>query len=603
MDKSITKLIHSFFISLFFFISFSLFAQDFDDKFLESLPEDISSDLLNRTLEKKSQQEVQYRKSSTSIDKPLEDEIYLRNIDKAEHEEKAELQEKEIKRFGSEIFSLMQSTFMPTNEPNFDGNYVLDYGDQIEVQLAGQKSQTYVLNIKRDGSISLPEIGKVYVSGSSLNEASSLIKQKINDAYIGTNAYISLVNIRDIQVILAGNVSNPGSYTLNGNSNIFHALHVAGGPSDMGSFRSINLVRGNSTIETIDLYDTFIGGINAFKTRLRSGDIIFINPVGKIVTIDGGINRAAEYELLSNEPLSLVLKFANGLSTYADSSSISIERLLDGKPKTIPIINIVQLDNIIAKDGDHIYIKKFSFRKVKIRGSVLRPGSYMMLEGDSIQDLIKKAGGFSPNAYPLGGIYENEFTKSLNKVAIDTLYKDFLDKLVLFGSNPQAKTDIGSIVSLASMVKDTEPSGRVIVDFENPNISNTIYLQEGDSILIPEITNQVYVYGSVSSEGAVMHKKNADISYYINNKGGLLEIADTRGIYVLFPNGESKRFKMNKNLFTKQSEEFQIPPGSVIYVPKEIDDTIAKSIVAQAYATILGNISVSLASISVLKDR
>ena len=171
MDKSITKLIHSFFISLFFFISFSLFAQDFDDKFLESLPEDISSDLLNRTLEKKSQQEVQYRKSSTSIDKPLEDEIYLRNIDKAEHEEKAELQEKEIKRFGSEIFSLMQSTFMPTNEPNFDGNYVLDYGDQIEVQLAGQKSQTYVLNIKRDGSISLPEIGKVYISGSSLNEA------------------------------------------------------------------------------------------------------------------------------------------------------------------------------------------------------------------------------------------------------------------------------------------------------------------------------------------------------------------------------------------------------------------------------------------------
>ena len=100
---------------------------------------------------------------------------------------------------------------------------------------------------------------------------------------------------------MAGNVYNPGPYTLNGNSNMFHALVMAGGPSESGSFRSIKLIRNNEVIETMDLYQTFIYAKYNFNTRLRSGDMIFVNPVNNILNVNGGVKRPGEYELLADE--------------------------------------------------------------------------------------------------------------------------------------------------------------------------------------------------------------------------------------------------------------------------------------------------------------
>ena len=103
----------------------------------------------------------------------------------------------------------------------------------------------------------IPELKKINISGLSLEEATKIIKNEIKTSYIGVEAYITLTYVRDIQVILSGNVFNPGPYTLNGNSNLFHALTAAGGPSELGSFREVQLVRGSSVIDTIDLYETF----------------------------------------------------------------------------------------------------------------------------------------------------------------------------------------------------------------------------------------------------------------------------------------------------------------------------------------------------------
>lgn len=242
------------------FLSLSTLSQsnEYDESFLKSLPEDIQKDLMEQKENKANKEEVQYRRPSTFINKP-------------------ELTEEKSDRFGIEIFSMMQTTMMPINEPNFDGSYILDFGDVLEVQLVGQKSSIERLAIKRDGSINIPDIGKIFISGLSLQEASENIKTKIDTSFIGVNAYVSLANIRDIQIIVAGNVFNPGPYTLNGNSNLFHALSISGGPSEIGSFRSISLVRNGEVIDEVDLYDTFIFGKSNFGPRLRSGDMVLLS--------------------------------------------------------------------------------------------------------------------------------------------------------------------------------------------------------------------------------------------------------------------------------------------------------------------------------------
>ena len=139
--------------------------------------------------------------------------------------------------YGSDFFNTFQTSFMPINEPNPDSGYMLDVGDVIEIQLVGPNAYIEELLINSDGSVSLSDIGKVVIAGLSLNDASQLIKSKVNTAFIGNEAFISLTEIRDVNILVTGNAVNPGIYTLTGNSNILHALSAAGGISEFGSLR------------------------------------------------------------------------------------------------------------------------------------------------------------------------------------------------------------------------------------------------------------------------------------------------------------------------------------------------------------------------------
>ena len=575
---------YKLYLSLLVFSLFSILAeaQEFDESFLKSLPDGVAEDLIDRGERKEALEESQYRRPSSFIEKP----------------------EPTSTRFGAKIFSMMQSSLMPINEPNFDSSYRLDFGDEIELQLIGQKSSIEKISIKRDGSITIKDIGNIFLAGLTLEEAVNLIKNKINQAFIGVEAYISLINVRDIQVIVAGNVYNPGSYTLNGNSNIFHALSISGGPSDIGSFRSIHLIRDNKKIETIDLYDIFIYAKSSFNTRLRSGDIVFIDPVKNIVFVAGGVVRPGEYELLDSEFLDKAINFSNGLNAYADINDIKLDRILDGVVKQIPITNLSQFKNILSINGDRIFIRNYSFRSVQINGAIVNPGTYLMNEGNTIADVIKKSGGFTKSAYPFGSVYENIETRNINQEAIDGLYDNFLETLLQLNQQTQGEQDFSSVIAIISKLKNIPASGRVVVDVTSSGIdADTTYLQNGDVISIPELKNQVYVFGEVSSDGAAVYKRSEGMGYYIERKGGLTKNAAKKSIYVLQPNGETRRVNFSKNIFQNKSVDVEIYPGSIIFVPREIDGGYSSRMAAQAYATILGNIGVSLASLSVLKGQ
>ena len=564
------------------------YSQSFDEAFLQSLPEDVREDLLRKKIENDEKAKVNYRNPSTFIDKDISINV----------------EENELTRYGEKIFSMMQSSFMPLNEPNMDPSYILDYGDVLEIQFVGQKSSIVKTPIKRDGSISIPEIGKIYLSGLSLSEASSLINLKINEVFIGVDSFISLINVRDIQIIIAGNVSNPGSYTLSGNTNIFHALHAAGGPSENGSFRDIKIVRNNEIIESVDLYSTFIYGKTTFNKRLRSGDLVFVKPVQNLVTIQGAVNRPGIYELLKDEKLSKAVFFANNLTINADSSEFYLVRIVDGKVTKNKIDGIQDLDDITSQDYDQLNIRKFPFRNVTIEGAVKNPGNYLLNEGDGIFELIKRAGGYTESAYPFGGVLENEATKKVNQLAKETLYEEFLDTTVNQLSSLSGDGVSMDLIDLLTELKNIEVNGRVSAEFDisklKDNPSLDLLLQDGDKIMIPEYLDHVYVFGEVSSEGTTRFRTNKDFNYFINKKGGLTQYASKNDIFVLHPNGETYTIS-SKNLFMVDRSKVEIFPGSIIYVPRKMTN-LAGLKTTQAYATILGNLGVSIASLAVLKD-
>ena len=266
-----------------------------------------------------------------------------------------------------------------------------------------------------------------------------------------------------MNILVTGNAENPGIYTLTGNSNILQALLAAGGISEFGSLREINLIRDETVIETLDIYDLLIEGKYSIKKRLRSGDVIFVEARKSIVTIAGAVNRPAKYEAVDGQKLISIIEYANGINRTADLENISLERMVDGSLKTIDVPNDSYFEAIDVQDGDSIYIREYPYRQAKISGAVLKPGSYTMAAGQSINDLIEKAGGYTENAYLFGAIYLNEDAKKVNELSKEILYQEFLDSII--AASQQNIGDLTPVVKLTEDIKNTPSNGRVVISF------------------------------------------------------------------------------------------------------------------------------------------
>ena len=571
------------FLSALFLLSTISYSQELDKAYLESLPENVRADVLDNIADREVEDSPVYRRPSSMIEKPLDDS----------------------KRFGAQIFDMMQTSFMPINEPNFDSSYVLDFGDTLEIQLVGQKNSIDKLSIKRDGSINISEIGKVSVAGLTLESASNLIKDKIKNAYIGIQAFVTLVNIRDIQVLITGNAYNPGLYTLNGNSNLLHALSMAGGIDDNGSYRKIDLIRNDEVIKTIDLYDIFIDGKSGFGDRLRSGDTILVRPYIKIVTLSGAVKRSGLYELEEGNNFSDLLKYGLGFADNADLNSIRIERLNKESTSFIKIEDLKKINSIEVQSSDKLNVKAFERKTARIMGAVNRPGTYTIAYGETLSSLIKKADGYKSNAYPFGGIINNIKALELNEIAKEKLYTSFMKKLITKGDQMFASESLPFILE---ELKTSEATGRVIAEFDldvikaNPSLDTTI--DDGDEIIIPIKSQQVYIFGEINQAGALRYEPSKDLDYYISSVGGLLETSDKSNIYVVHPNGEINKLNYvgRRSILNNRKNDILIYPGSVIYVPREVKSRDA-SIIASIWAPIISSTATSITALSVLNKQ
>jgi len=570
-------------ITALLIVSTGLYSQELDDAYLASLPESVRVDVLDEIAEKEKKGTPVYRRPSSMIKKPLVDSP----------------------RFGAQIFDMMQTSFMPINEPNFDSSYVLDFGDILEVQLVGQQNSINELSIKRDGSINISEIGKVFVAGLSLESASSLIKNKISNAYIGIEAFVTLVNIRDIQVLITGNAYNPGIYTLNGNSNLLHALSMAGGINDSGSYRKIDLIRNDEVISSIDLYDIFIDGKSGFGDRLRSGDTILVRPSLKMVTLSGAVKRSGLYELKEGDNFSDLIEYGLGFADNADLQSLRVERLNKESTSYIKIVDLTKINSYEVQSGDQLNIRAFERKTAKISGAVNRPGTYSIAYGETLSSLINKADGYKNNAYPFGGILNNKKALELNEIAKEKLYTSFVQKLITKGDQLFASESLPFILE---ELKRSEVTGRVMAEFDldvikaTPSLDTTI--DNGDEIIVPIKSEQVYIFGEINQTGAIRYEPSKDINYYISSVGGLLESSDKSNIFVIHPNGEiNKLNNVNRlSLLNNRSNDILIYPGSVIYVPREVKSRDA-SIIASIWAPIVSSAATSITALSVLNKQ
>ena len=308
--------------------------QQMDPEFLESLDPDIRASLESTNNEEESELEALFRSSTSAqnnreILRNLKDQIialeesmetkndFLNNVSP----------NKDLERFGDNFFRSLQSTFMPINMPNLDGQYIVDVGDLFSLTLIGEGGTDYDLEIIRSGSLVIPEYGSVQLAGLTLSQANDAVRNFMRNADPGLEVTFHLKEIRDMQIIVLGFVEAPGVYTVSGGSNMLGVLNAAGGITENGSYRRIKILRNGSVIDTVDLYQAFAYGKNSFMKPMRSGDVIFVEASGFNIPVSGGVNNNAIFEMLEGESIGDAINFASGFSTdYFGFDSLKVFR-------------------------------------------------------------------------------------------------------------------------------------------------------------------------------------------------------------------------------------------------------------------------------------
>ena len=425
---------------------------------------------------------------------------------------KEELKEDQV--FGRNIFNTNNLTFEPSTNLPTPSNYRLGAGDQIIIDIWGTSQVSIQETISPDGAISIENLGLVFLNGMTVNQATSYLRKELNKIYAGladenptSQIKVSLGNSRTIQVNIMGEVYQPGTYSLSAFSTVFHALYSAGGVSDIGSLRNIQVARNGKNIATVDVYDFIMHGKTKDDINLQEGDVIIVPPYEALVKIEGNVKRPMKYEMKSEETVATLLKYAGNFASDAYSRSMKLVRQ-NGKEYQIFTVDDMDYSVFKLKDGDVLTAEAILNRfenKLEIKGAVYRPGIYQF-GGDlnTVKQLIEKADGVMADAF-------------LGRAVLQRQREDLTHEIIQ--------------VDMKGILNGSKPD---------------IALQRNDVLYIPSIHDlkdlgNVELFGEVARPGKYIYADNMTLEDLIIQAGGLLESASTVKVDV------SRRIKDKKS--------------------------------------------------------
>ncbi len=511
--------------------------------------------------------------------------------------------------FGFNFFQYSPSSFAPVNDMPVDSSYVLGPGDKILINFYGANEDAFELVINREGRVILPLIGPVNFLGMSFEQASKYLENKVKTELIGTEANLSIKEVRSIGVYLLGEAYKPGKYVLSGLSSVTNALFVSGGVNKKGSLRNIQIKRNNRLISTYDFYDFLINGSLDSDLRLQDGDVIFIPFIEGSVTLGGAFKRPHRYELKKDETLADVVTLAGGFNTEVmDDAQIELSTIdREASKRVLKSLNLQIDSNTIINDGDVINISSTSGldpQTIKLSGELKNPGEYSIQPGDTILDIINRAGGYTDLAYPEGGLYLRETVAESQKKAFlrsaDQLENTIVDVITKDAISEVSEYTLMPLSTLIDRLRSEEPPGRVVVDLDylhlKTNPVENFAVEDGDELFIPKRPSFVSIVGEVLNTTSVSFDPELNVEEYIELAGGLNSSADKDKIFIILPNGKSKLVR--KTLFS--SKNYMLP-GSTIVVSRDSRPFDAINL-TQIITPILADLATSAAAIAAISD-
>lgn len=500
----------------------------------------------------------------------------------------------EIRRFGAELMAPTDDPDVAESQPLVPPDYLIKPGDEILLTVWGSVDAEMRLLADRSGRVSIPRVGTVLVAGVRYADLPATIRQRMDLVFRNYQLSVSLGQLRGLRVYVTGFVAKPGSYNVSSLATVVQALLKAGGPSAAGSFRNIEVKRGNQRVGGFDLYDLLLGGDRSADRILQADDVIHVGAVGTQVALIGSVNRPAIFELKASETVADLLRMAGGFSAVADRSRLAVERLDDRATVRIVQLALPASNSTTLANGD--VLRAFSAvdsalpvqrqnKRVRVEGEVLRPGEYVLPPETSIADALAAAGGMTDRAYPFGTEFSRESVRLTQQQNYERALRDLETDLARNTSSQRTSTaeEVAAGASrdtansrLLAALRAQRPTGRVVLQLQpNSRELPPLALEDGDRLLIPPRPTSVGVFGSVFNAGSYLFGEGRDVVEYLNLAGGPTRGADAGSTFVIRANGSVVSGRQNTGWFNRGTglEGLKAEAGDTVFVPEEMNKT------------------------------
>lgn len=471
------------------------------------------------------------------------------------------------KVWGRDIFNNKSLSFEPNMNMALPRNYRIGPGDAVFIDVYGASQKSYQTTVAPDGIITLDGFGPIQVSGLTVAQANSRIREKLGRRYSSSSIRLSVGQTHTIMVNVVGEVKTPGTYTLSAFATVFNALYMAGGIGELGTLRNIKVYRGGTLISTVDVYDFLRRGHLTGNVRLADNDVIVVGPYEMLAQVSGKVKRPMFYEMKRGESLGTLISYAGGFAGDAYTRSVRVRRKT-GRQYSIFNVNEFDMRSFRVSDEDSVSVDSVIPRyenMVEVKGAVFRPGMYEVGGRiNSVRGLIEAADGLTEAAFtPHAVLHRKKADRTLEVISVDV---------------------------------DGILTGRVA----------DIPLQNEDVLFIPtktEVQEQqtITIHGEVLYPGVYKYADNESLEDFILQAGGLKQTASTVRVDVsrrisnpqaLAPDSVIARtysFSLHDGFVIDGAPGFVLEPFDEVYVRKSPGTTVQQNVSIEGEVVFAGN--------------
>ncbi|HIB53278.1 MAG TPA: hypothetical protein EYO39_00390, partial [Nitrospirales bacterium] len=424
---------------------------------------------------------------------------------------------------------------------------------------------------------------------------------------------------------VAGYIKRPAIYELDKPVRVSDALTMAGGVLPIAYLRRIQVERIERHREKVllDLDLTGLGLEEEDLTQdvlLQDGDLIKVSPIYartyESVTLEGFVRHSGQYELKPGMRLSDIVtvdemvpetNLDRGEVLRVDQETLRHE-IFAFVPRLLFQGDRSQDTRLQPEDKITLYSEYKDPDKISLGGEFKRPGVYALEPGELLSSVIRRAGGFTAEAYPKAGVFlresieERQLGQMLRMASIQT-QRLAVEQAALaagavatgVGSDASAGGIEQTVLGQQTILEEAQAQvmlGRLVVDLGDPDLlegtANDILLQDGDSLHVPQIPVSVAVLGSVRNPTALLHQEVQFVAYYIQGSGGFTQDADEDEMYILRANGDTVSGAIKR---------YMLEPGDAIIVPPMIEARIQPLPFWQSILTIVGNAAIGISAL------